>query len=78
MFNLDGTIFPSPTNSYDIGYPTLCPRTIHAGTSVVSPLLDFTAGAAPATPAAGHVVLYAKTDKKLYAKDDAGVETALF
>jgi hypothetical protein len=33
-------------------------------------------GAAAATPAAGKVTLYAKTDGLLYSKDDAGVETA--
>lgn len=33
--------------------------------------------AAPATPAAGKVVLYAKTDGLLYSKDDAGVESGL-
>lgn len=34
-------------------------------------------GTAPPTPSAGKVALYAKGDKKLYAKDDAGVETPL-
>lgn len=34
-------------------------------------------GAAPATPAAGTVRLYAKADGMLYAKDDAGTETPL-
>lgn len=34
-------------------------------------------GTAPATPPTGYVALYAKTDKKLYAKDDAGLETPL-
>ena len=33
--------------------------------------------AAPATPDAGFVYVYAKTDGKLYSKDDAGVETEL-
>lgn len=32
-------------------------------------------GAAPATPATGKVTVYAKTDGKLYSKDDAGTET---
>lgn len=35
----------------------------------------FEEGTAPSTPASGHVRLYAKTDGKLYAKDDAGTET---
>lgn len=39
--------------------------------------IDFTEGAAPGTPAAGKVSLYAKTDGLLYSKDDAGAETAL-
>ncbi len=33
--------------------------------------------AAPATPAAGYVQVYAKADGLLYSKDDAGVESAL-
>jgi hypothetical protein len=33
-------------------------------------------GAAPSTPSTGDVALYAKTDGKLYAKDDTGAETA--
>lgn len=32
-------------------------------------------GAAPSTPAAGYVSVYAKADGLIYAKDDAGVET---
>lgn len=35
----------------------------------------FDEAAAPATPATGDVRLYAKTDKLLYSKDDAGLET---
>ena len=31
--------------------------------------------AAPSTPALGHIRLYAKTDSKLYLKDDTGTET---
>lgn len=34
-------------------------------------------GTAPATPGAGVVSLYAKADKRLYTKDDDGVESAL-
>ena len=37
--------------------------------------IDFDEAAAPATPAAGDVRLYAKTDGLLYSKDDAGAET---
>ena len=37
--------------------------------------IDFDEGAAPATPAANDVRLYAKADGLLYSKDDAGVET---
>lgn len=39
--------------------------------------LKFAEGSAPATPSAGEVRLYAKTDGLLYSKDDAGLETAL-
>lgn len=37
--------------------------------------LKLAEGAAPATPDAGEVALYAKTGGLLYAKDDAGAET---
>lgn len=37
--------------------------------------IDYNEGAAPATPAASKVRLYAKTDGLLYSKDDAGTET---
>ena len=37
----------------------------------------FDEGAAPSTPDSGDVVAYAKTDGKLYSKDDAGNEHAL-
>lgn len=40
------------------------------------PQVLFAEGAAPATPATGLVVCYAKSDGLLYCKDDAGVETA--
>lgn len=43
----------------------------------VFPQLIAAEGAAPATPAAGTVVMYAKTDGLLYSKDDAGAETPL-
>lgn len=36
-----------------------------------------TEGDAPATPAAGTVVIYAKADRKFYYKDDAGAESGL-
>lgn len=39
--------------------------------------LDGTVAAAPATPAAGKLRMYAKTGKVLAVKDDAGVETVL-
>jgi len=36
-----------------------------------------TSSPVPATPVAGEVVVYAKTDKKLYSKDDSGIETLM-
>ena len=41
------------------------------------PYLEFAEAAAPGTPAAGIVRVYAKTDALMYQKDDAGAETAL-
>lgn len=40
-------------------------------------LIDLENGTIPATPAAGHVRVYAKTDKKVYAQDDTAVEVQL-
>lgn len=44
-------------------------RSTHTGNET------FTEGAAPSTPAANKVILYAKSDGLLYSKDDAGMET---
>lgn len=41
------------------------------------PSTRYTEAAAPATPAAGEVIVYAKSDGLLYQKDDAGTETQL-
>jgi hypothetical protein len=43
--------------------------------AISTPSLTFDEGAAPSTPAASDVILYAKTDGLLYSKDDAGTET---
>lgn len=47
------------------------------GSDNVFPKVLFSEGAAPATPSAGEVKVYAKTDGRVYSKDDAGVETIL-
>ncbi|KAA3645344.1 MAG: hypothetical protein DWQ07_12820 [Chloroflexi bacterium] len=48
------------------------------GNSIVNVLSEiFDEGAAPATPATGHVVIYAKADGLIYSKDDAGLETLM-
>jgi hypothetical protein len=39
--------------------------------------IDLTEGAAPSTPAASKVRIYAKSDGSVYQKDDAGTETGL-
>lgn len=44
---------------------------------ITAPSLTYAEVAAPATPAAGKVVIYAKADGLMYSKDDAGVETCL-
>lgn len=41
------------------------------------PFINIPEAAAPATPATGDVIMYAKSDGFLYSKDDAGVETQL-
>lgn len=41
------------------------------------PSTRYTEGAAPATPATGEVITYAKADGLMYQKDDAGTETAM-
>lgn len=45
--------------------------------AVVDTFVDVAEAAAPGTPAAAHVRLYAKSDGLLYQKDDAGLETGL-
>jgi len=44
---------------------------------ITAPSLTYSEGAAPATPAASKVIVYAKADGLMYSKDDAGTETAL-
>lgn len=44
---------------------------------VENTLLQFAEGDAPSTPTTGLVRIYAKSDGKLYSKDDAGNETLL-
>lgn len=44
---------------------------------VENTLLQFAEGDAPATPGSGLVKIYAKSDGKMYCKDDAGTEYAL-
>lgn len=46
-----------------------------AGDGGLVTYIRFVEGAAPATPPSGHVHLYAKTDGRMYSKDDAGVES---
>lgn len=41
------------------------------------PKIKFAEGAAPSTPASGELSVYAKTDGKLYYKNDAGTEVEL-
>jgi len=41
------------------------------------PKLTWPEAAAPSTPASGKVVTYAKSDGKMYSKDDAGTETLM-
>lgn len=38
------------------------------------PIVKFVEVAAPGTPVAGHVIVYAKADGRMYGKDDAGTE----
>lgn len=48
-----------------------------AFTSMNANIASLNEAAAPATPASGTVALYAKTDGRLYSKDDTGAESAL-
>jgi hypothetical protein len=69
-FNVSA-LTPGVDVTQDIGDATHRIRDLWASSQM------YPTGAAHATPAAGHVVTYAKTDKKMYSKDDAGVETPL-
>ena len=59
-------------------FETLTPDQV-AGRTAQVPLSKvlLVEGAAPATPAAGHVIVYSKADGLVYSKDDAGVESPL-
>ncbi len=46
-----------------------------SGDGGVITTMTFAEGSAPGTPPSGHVYLYAKTDGRLYSKDDAGTES---
>jgi hypothetical protein len=75
-----GKLIPLGDNTYDIGQLGfgVANRRIKSGffgTSVYTPVTDFPEGVAPATPDAGVVRLYAKSDGLLYSKDDTGTET---
>lgn len=48
-----------------------------AGEKKAPDFYDFAEQASSATPAAGHVRVYAKSDGNMYQKDDAGTETSL-
>jgi hypothetical protein len=71
-FETDGSFNPL-TAAADIGNDGMRVRNLFLSSGVNLKAL----AAAPATPPAGSVVVYAKTDKKAYQKDDAGVETPL-
>lgn len=45
--------------------------------TIAGPSLRFTEGAAPSTPSSGTFAVYAKTDSKLYGKNDSGYEVDL-
>jgi hypothetical protein len=62
---------PGVDAAYDIGAVATAVRNLFALA------VTHRTGAAPGTPSSGYVVTYAKSDKKMYAKDDAGLETAL-
>ena len=69
----DGHLWANADNVYDIGTDGGRVRTLSVGTSI-----NFAIPTVQGTPAAGTGVLYMKADKKLYFKNDAGTETALF
>jgi hypothetical protein len=69
----NGVLVPGNNNVQDVGDPSFTIRSLYLGTSLDYKVL----ASAPATPAAGHVITYAKTDKKVYQKNDAGLETLL-
>lgn len=45
--------------------------------AITTPSLTFDEGAAPSTPSANDVIIYAKSDGLVYSKDDAGTETLM-
>jgi len=73
VMDATGMLTPAVDGAVDVGSAALRVRDLHLSRQTVYAAL----GGAPVTPAAGKIVVYGKSDKKIYAKDDAGLETLL-
>jgi hypothetical protein len=70
-FNVAKSFHAATDGDHDLGFDSVRWRTLYLASN-----MNFKAlASAPTTPVAGSVGLYAKTDKKLYFKDDAGLES---
>lgn len=76
-FNAFGHFMPGTTGAYDMGSLLNEWRNLYFGQGTLNGYFDFKENAAPTTPSSGYGRLYAKTDGKVYWKDDTGTETDL-
>lgn len=77
-FTNDGSVFNAIVGTGNT--QTLTNKTMTSpeiDTPLIDDYFDINEESAPSTPASGKVRVYAKTDNKLYFKDDAGLETEI-
>lgn len=75
----DNTVFTLPATNGSAGQPLIGNGSgaLSYGDPTITSHLTMTEVAAPSTPASGTVAVYAKTDGKLYRKDDSGAESEI-
>lgn len=75
LFQSDGTIKTTAVSGTQVHQHTGGGNGGPLGGSRVTSFMRFDEIAAPGTPPAGSVYVYAKADGRMYSKDDAGVES---
>lgn len=77
ILRYDDTLDTAAGGFWLINSAPIAPGSITSAMLADQTYIDFTEGAAPSTPAASTVVIYAKSDGLMYSKDDAGTESLM-